>query len=350
MDNEPTEGPQEGAPATPTAGMYSHFTREIESHAIADRTGELMGNAFELAEKIGRVNVGAIQDPRDGTVAHFQIGRDGAQVIPADAWDEYRRFPLWREGLAVLTQLDSFIALVNRHKLTHTAIFACDNLEAPALTAIFDYHPDNADLTANGPEVAGHQVQAMRHRARYAFPLSVEWQAWFGRNGRQMTMGDFARFLETNIADVSDDPIKAWSDAAQAFAKANRASDSAVATPTRLIDLSRKFAIYETAEACEAVNLTSGETQFTFVSEHKQADGKPVDFPSLFSIVIPLFARSTVYYRLIARLRYRLQSGKPVFWFELWRPDLTFETAFNEALEQVRTATELPIYAGSPEI
>ena len=348
MDKEPTEGPQQSAETTPTAGMYSHVTREIEHHAVSDRTGELMRTAFDVAEQIGRVNVGAIQDPRDATVAHFQIGRAGAEVIPAAAWDQYRRFPLWREGTAKLTQLDSFIALVNRHKLTHTAIFADDDLGAPSLTAIFDYHPDNADLTANGDE-AGHQVQAMRHRAHYAFPLSVEWKAWFGRNNAPMTMGDFARFLETHIADVSDDPIKAWSEAAQAFAKANRASDSAVANPTRLIDLSRKFAIYETATSCEAVNLTSGEAQLTFVSEHKQADGKPVDFPSLFSIVIPLFARSTIYYRLIARLRYRLQNGKPVFWYELWRPDLTFETAFNEALEQVRTATELPIYAGSPE-
>lgn len=330
------------------AGAPSPITSSTYRDHIIDRTGELMQAAFETAEKIGRPTIGAIQDPRDGTVAHFQIGRAGAYVIPADEWDSYRRFPLWRDGTAKLTQLDSFIALVNRHKLTHTAIFACDDLDAPGLTAIFDYHPDNADLTANGEE-AGYQVQAMRHRAHYAFPLSVEWQQWFGRNGRQMTMGDFARFLESNIADVSDDPIKAWSEAAQAFAKANRASDSAVANPTRLIDLSRKFAIYETATSCEAVNLTTGEAQLTFVSEHKQADGKPVDFPSLFSIVIPLFARSTVYYRLIARLRYRLQSGKPVFWYELWRPDLTFETAFNEALEQVRTATELPIYAGSPE-
>jgi hypothetical protein len=148
-------------------------------------------------------------------------------------------------------------------------------------------------------------------------------------------MGEFAQFLETQIVDVSDDPVGLWSDQAQAFAKANRATAAdAIATPTRLVDLSLKFKIYETAESCEAVNLTSGETEFTFVSEHKAADGKPVNFPKLFSIVIPIFARSSVFYRIIARLRYRIANGKPVFWYELWRPDLTFETAFNEALKR----------------
>jgi hypothetical protein len=165
-----------------------------------------------------------------------------------------------------------------------------------------------------------------------------------------MSMGDFAAFLETHIVDVSDDGVSAWTEQAQAFAKANRAtSTDAIATPTRLVDLSLKFRIYETAESCEAVNLTSGETQLTFVSEHKAADGKPVDFPKLFSIVIPIFARSSIFYRIIARLRYRIASGKPVFWFELWRPDLTFETAFNDAIATVRADTGLPIYFGSAE-
>lgn len=345
MDNTDTPETTPAPESTGSlGGSYHHSVRET----IIDRTGDLMETAFAVANEHAKVKVGAITDPRDGTVAHFVIGREAAMAIPADSWDEYRRFPLWRSGTAHLTQLASFIALVNRHKLTHSAIFAKDDLKAPALTAVFDYHPDNADLTANG-EAAGHQYQAMRHRASYAFPLSEEWSAWFGLNCQAMSMKDFAAFLETHIVDVSDDPVSGWSEAAQRFAKANRASGSAIADPSRLIDLSRKFAVYETATAVEAVNLTSGEAQFKFASEHKQADGKPVDFPSLFSIVIPVFARSTTFYRLIARLRYRIANGKPVFWYELWRPDLTFETAFNEALDQVAEETGLPIYAGSPE-
>lgn len=318
-------------------------TTAFAAATVADRTGELMATAYNFAEKTLRPEVTEVTDPRTGLTAPVVLTAKGAQPLDPRLWDEYRAHPLYREGTAVLTQLPSFIALVNRFKFGNSAIFAVDDLQAPSLTAIFDYHPDNTHDETD-------QVQSMRHKATYAFPLSKEWQAWFSRDGRAMSMGDFAAFLETHIVDVSEDPVAAWSDQAQAFAKANRATgDGAVATPTRLVDLSLKFRIYETAESCEAVNLTTGETQLTFVSEHKQADGKPVDFPKLFSIVIPIFARSAVFYRIIARLRYRLDRGKPVFWFELWRPDLTFEQAFNEALDEVASKTELPIYAGKAE-
>ena len=317
---------------------------DITYESIADRTGEIMATAFAKAEDHLRTDIKNIADPRDGAQAPFAIGQNGAHsLIPAASWDEYRAFPLARTGKATLTQLPSFIDVVNRFKFAHSAIYAVDDFTKPSLTAIFDYHPENGTTGVN-------PAQPMRHRASYAFPLSEEWKAWIAKNNTAMGMSDFAQFLETRIVDVSDDPVSSWSAPAQKFAKANRATtDGAVASPTRLVDLSLKFRIYETAESCEAVNLTSGETQLTFVSEHKQADGKPVDFPKLFSITIPVFARSTEMFRIIARLRYRLAAGKPVFWYELWRHDLTFETAFNEALATVAEQTGLPIYSGTPE-
>lgn len=322
-------------------------TAALAASTVADRTGELMATAYNFAEKTLRPEVTSVTDPRSGIAAPVVLTPKGAQPLDPRLWDEYRANPLYRAGTAVLTQLPSFIALVNRFKFDNSAIFAVDDLKEPSLTAIFDYHPENVD--ADGV-IHPEPVQSMRHKATYAFPLSKEWQAWFAKDSKPMSMGEFAAFLETHIVDVSDDPVTAWSDQAQRFAKANRATTTdSIATPTRLVDLSLKFRIYETAESCEAVNLTSGETQLTFVSEHKQADGKPVDFPKLFSIIIPIFARSAVFYRIIARLRYRLANGKPVFWFELWRPDLTFEQAFNEAIEQVSAETSLPIYIGTAE-
>lgn len=327
--------------------MTTTETTALAAATVADRTGELMATAYNFAEKTLRPEVTQIADPRTGVIAPVVLTPKGAQPLDPRLWDEYRENPLHREGTAVLTQLPSFIALVNRFKDPNSAIFANDDLTSPSLTAIFDYYPANVDEDG---VLAAERARHRRHKATYSFPLSKEWQAWFGRDAKPMTMGDFAAFLETHIVDVSDDPVTDWSPQAQAFAKANRATNaSSIATPTRLVDLSLSFRIYETAESCEAVNLTSGETQFAFVSEHKQADGKPVDFPKLFSIVIPIFARSTEFYRIIARLRYRLDRGKPVFWFELWRPDLTFEQAFNGALAQVSTETELPIYTGAAE-
>lgn len=327
--------------------MTDTSTIALAAGSVADRTGELMATAYKFAEETMRPEVTLVADPRTGIQAPVLLTPTGARPLDPRLWDDYRANPLYREGTAVLTQLPSFIDLANRFKDPNSAIFAVDDLTKPSLTAIFDYHPANID--ADGV-IAPDRARAARHQATYAYPLSKEWQAWFSKDCKAMSMGDFASFLETHIVDVSEDPVSAWSEQAQAFAKANRATTpSAIATPTRLVDMSLSFRIYETAESCEAVNLTTGETQFAFVSEHRQADGKPVDFPKLFSIVIPIFARQAVFYRIIARLRYRLQSGKPVFWFELWRPDLTFEQAFNETIQQVADETGLPIYIGKAE-
>lgn len=166
---------------------------DITYESIADRTGEIMETAFAKAEDHLRTNIENIADPRDGTQAPFAIGQNGAHsLIPAASWDEYRAFPLARTGKATLTQLPSFIDVVNRFKFAHSAIYAVDDFTKPSLTAIFDYHPENGAAGVN-------PAQPMRHRASYAFPLSEEWNAWIAKNNTPMGMGDFAQFLETRI-------------------------------------------------------------------------------------------------------------------------------------------------------
>ncbi len=302
-----------------------------------------METAFDVAEKHLRAEVVNVTDPRDNTVAPFVLTNGAATPLAASLFDAYRDYPLHRAGTAALTQLPSFIALVNRFKFANSAIFANDDFTKPSLTAIFDYHPENGET---GGEQSAHPTQAMRHKAGYAFPLSKEWQAWISGNAKQMGMGDFARFIEDHIVDVSADPVDMFASASQEFVKANRGT---IATPSKLVEISRGLQVYERAVIKEAKNLSTGEAQFTFDSEHTDGDGKPLTLPTMFSITIPVFARSTEVFRLIARFRYRKTGEGLVFWYELWRPDLTFEIAFNEALDKVASETGLPIYAGSPE-
>ena len=310
---------------------------------VADRTGELMEAAFSVAEDHIKAQPVELIDPRDGTKAHFAVSHSGLAPVEPSAWDAFRPFPLHRTGTVALTQLQSFIDLVNRFKFPHSAIFARDDFTCPSLTAIFDYHPDNAETDG---ESSTNAVQARRHKASYAFPLSKEWQAWIGGNAKPMGMVDFARFIEDNIVDVSADPVETFAKASQDFVSANRGS---LATPSKLVEISRGLQVYERAVIKEAKNLSTGEAQFTFDSEHTDGDGKPLTLPTMFSITIPVFARSADVFRLIARFRYRKTSDGLLFWYELWRPDLTFETAFNEALEEVGSKTSLPIFVGAPE-
>lgn len=312
-------------------------TAELVAAPIAsDRPGELIREAMSAAREEQRVKLVEIVDPLDGTRAPAFITETGVKSLDAEAFDQYRASPTRRKGTATFTRVDSFIEHVNRFKDEDSAIFANEDPKAPRLTAVLDYH------------VAGGFDKDPRHgthRSAYAFPLSPEWTAWFGKNAEAMSMVSFAAFLEDHIVDVLQEP-GTLGEAADAFVKA---TGGKFATPSKLIEIARGLQVNEKSVVKEARNLSSGEAEIVFDVEHTGADGKPLKLPNLFVIAIPVFKRSPVVYRLIARLRYRKTGEGLVFWFELWRPDLVFTDAFEEAVEEVRTKTELPVFLGSPE-
>jgi hypothetical protein len=68
----------------------------------------------------------------------------------------------------------------------------------------------------------------------------------------------------------------------------------------------------------------------------------------MFFISIPVFAKGE-YYRIAARLRYRKTAEGVKFWYDLWRPDLSFDHAFTEAVGKVDAATPATVFFGAPE-
>lgn len=305
----------------------------MTEETIIDRPGELIRDAIEAAREETRVKVATIIDPSDGTEAPFVINGTTAAPISADAFDKYRAKPLRRAGTAAMTRIESFVAHVNRFKDANSAIFAKDDPAAPRLTAVLDYHPGEGE-----PRFGAH-------RTSYAFPLSPEWTAWFGKDAKPMAMVEFASFLEDHIVDVLNESGGLSSDADN-FVKM---TGGKFATPSKLIEIARGLQVNEASVVKEARNLSTGESEFTFDTQHTGADGKPLKMPNLFVIAIPVFARSAVSYRLIARLRYRKTPGGLVFWYELWRPDLVFTDAFEEAVAKVESDTGLPVLIGAPE-
>lgn len=301
-----------------------------------DRAGDLIRSAVETAERLRRAETIELIDPRDGTKAIGYLHADGVEVLPPHALDAYRDRPVSRTGTAKLTRLDSFIALVNRFKSPNSAVFASDASAEPKLTAVIDYNPQSEERTAAEP---------LKHRVEYAFPLSDEWKAWAKHDGTAMAMTDFAMFLEDRIVDVVAD-AKPTSDAAKDFIKKTGGN---IASPSKLIEIARGLQVNEASVLRETRNLSSGEAEVVFQSEHTDAAGNKLVLPNLFMICLPVFARSPVFYQILARFRYRKQGGGIVFWYELWRPDLVFEQAFSEACDEVKAQTSLPLFVGTPE-
>ncbi|MCH4893987.1 DUF2303 family protein [Sphingomonas sp. SFZ2018-12] len=301
----------------------------------------LIKQARQLVEDYVRAEVVDIEEPVTGVTALAVVKGNDVVPLSPHVFDEWRDQPRERKGQARLLSIDSLIAHVNRFKDDGSAIFADNSREAPSITAVIDYHPEGRSDHVS-PRFG-------RHRSVFDFPLSDEWKAWKEKDGEPMSMVDFAAFLENRIIDVlyiipGEDSLP---EDVQRLIDTLGGGDM-VASPNKLMELSRGLQINENAVVQEAVNLASGEGVVRFQSEHTDAHGAPVKVPSLFLIGIPVFANDALY-RIAARLRYRKNGGRLSFWFELWRTDRTFDHAFNMAVERVRAETELPVFMGKPE-
>ena len=299
-----------------------------------------VGETRALMEEYQRPEVVTLTDPATGTSGLFVKGGKSVSAIPATDFDSYRDMPARRRGVAALLSLDSFIDHANRFKDGGSVVFANDDRAAPSLTAVLDYHFEGG-INAVDPRFG-------QHRGTFAFPLSDEWKAWTAKNVQPMKMTDFAEFIEDRINDVLH-VIPEEDEFGEDLQRFMRLSGgSRVAAPERLVELSRGLQVHESSTLREVRRLDSGEGQFMFTSEHSDENGQPLSVPNLFLIGIPVF-RSGPLYRIAARLRYRKTPGGVVFWYDLWRTDRTFDHAFREACERVRTETELPLFFGKPE-
>ncbi len=165
-------------------------------------------------------------------------------------------------------------------------------------------------------------------------------------DGVAMPMADFALFLENNIVDVVADAAPS-SDAAKDYVAKVGGN---IASPSTLINISRNLQVNESSQFREARNLTSGEAEILFTTQHTDASGAKLVLPNLFMICIPVFAQSDEFWQIFARFRYRKSGGSIVFWYELWRVDLVFEGAFSAACDIAANNTGLPLFFGSPEL
>ncbi len=301
---------------------------------MTEETTGPITEARSLIEDYISPKISVLQEPGTKVEAPILVSKDGASALPASIFDDYRAKPLRRKGTATLFDLDSLIAHVNRFKDADTVIFASDQRTSPSITAVLDYHRAGA---AADPRFG-------IHRARFDFPLSDEWTAWAGANKKPLRMVEFAAFLEDHIIDVLGENT----DLPEDMARFVKAIGGNIASPSKLMEIAVGLKVNEKSAVGETVNLSSGEGEITFVSQHTDAKGAPLKVPNIFLIGIPVFKNGPAY-RIAVRLRYRKSDGGLSFWYEMWRDDRVFDDAFNEALGRVRDETTLPVLLGSPE-
>lgn len=282
---------------------------------------------------------------RDGQVIELDerkvlltIGQDGAtKVVPMrDLLAPYDTRPRRREGIAYFEDLDSFVAHANRFKGSTSALFGSRG-KTPQLVSVLDYHQA-------GEDTDGERARFGRHRGSYRFPLSAEWQAWHNPSLGKLGQQDFAEFLESRIVDVVD-PKRAG----DAIADLVSTLGVTLATPPRLLELSRGLQVRVNSKVAQQVTLASGEGQLLYAEEHADEKGAPLKIPTAFLIGIPVFEREDAY-QLLVRLRYRVSQGAVTWALQVHDAERALVDAFEGSCKEAQEQTGLPLFFGLPEV
>jgi uncharacterized protein YfdQ (DUF2303 family) len=239
--------------------------------------------------------------------------------------EEWRIAPERKRGIAKVSTLGSFILLTERHKTEHSTIFAATSWPSPTLTTVIDYHEKDAGNPAFG-----------QHRIHYAFPVTEEFRAWMDADNKPMTQEAFAAFIENRIAEIGD--------AADEDAQYSALFQTGFATPADMMMLSRGLEVNVKSAVKAQHRLASGEAQIVFTEEH---DTK-ITVPGLFMVSVPAFLDADPV-RLPARLRYRVNNGSVMWFYQLYRWKELLRAAILLDLEKVFEETQLPIFEGIPE-
>ncbi|MEO1223354.1 MAG: DUF2303 family protein [Pseudomonadota bacterium] len=319
----------------------------------------------QLLDKIralGLVTVQTMEQQGDET-ASVAFVPDGQRVQNlTEITDTIRPRPRRRTGTAIVADVDSFIAHVNRFKDGHSALFGHLDIEAKppiaTLTSVLDYHEEGASEAA--------LPRWGQHRTYLEMALHKDLRAWLKVDGERMNQRDFAEFMEDRIVDVilpppqlltkGDGEPKDQADGGDFGEKTQDERLAAMAsllggsfaTPSRLSQLSKGLKLTETAKVGSAVNLSSGEAQLVYETEHTDRAGEKLKVPNLFLIAVPVFVGGPRY-RIAVRLRYRVFNGSVSWSTLLVQPEVSIEDAFKGACTRAKDETALPLIMGQPE-
>lgn len=266
----------------------------------------------------------------------FMKGRDPLSTSARSFFEAFRTRPERKTGQAAVETVESFIDLVNRHKTDDSVIFIKTiDCAAPTMTSVINYHPDA------GKDKGNSTAAFCDHQIVYEFPLSDEWKIWSGRSDVPLAQVELANFIEDRIADLTDPTKDEIDDAANRFF-------TTIATPAKMMELSRGLQVTVESKVRDNFKLQSGEASLIFEEVHKDAAGQNINVPGLFYLSIPAFVGGEKK-RIPVRLRYRIINGAVIWRFQLYRADLIIHEAIEKAVQSAKESTKLPVFYGEPE-
>lgn len=300
-----------------------------------------MNDSTTEAEAVARLvtdNIAA------GPISVAGVPSGGAVLIPegftlADTKriiDAFRERPERKTGCADLADIDSLIAHAKRTAVNGaSAVFA--DATRNRVTVIYDY--DHAQSKDADPGAPGWR----HHSASVTMKPSAEFVAW--TSGQPMTQAQFGEFIDERGASLMLPPDGVEADPDDPSVRFGK--------PSEIRATAKAFRLH-TKQSIEASEGPGGNVSVSFLSENMTREGRPIDVPSAFWIVIPLFeGEEDSPTPVRVRLRFKTeQSGNTsvVKWtMKCEGAQRLFAQKFRERAQRVCAETGLPVFFGQAE-
>lgn len=245
----------------------------------------------------------------DATVAPF-IEAEGLHgvVLPPDHdhrlvdLERFAAQPRRKRGQIELHTPKAFTAFAQRHHSgegidSPVVIYA--DAEQGRFTAVLN------DATAGLPGWGDH-------RAVLTLKQTEPWKLWASRDGKIEGQVEFAKHIENGLPEIIDPPAADMLELAQHFNASTRVNFKQA---HRLRDGRKALEYEETIEA-------------------KAGERGTISIPDVFHLALVPYEGSAVV-EVIARLRYRIDSGSLRIGYELVRPKEVQRAAFDAAVDEV---------------
>lgn len=192
----------------------------------------------------------------------------------------------------------------------------------PEVTTVW-VHPTSGRIVAvfddNSQMDPGWRV----HKAVLELESTPEWNHWLEKNNNMMGQEEFAEHIEVGLDDIVEPE------------------------GSKVLEMAQTFHAKTNSTFRQATRLASGETQFQYDEEIQAKAGATgtMEIPSVLMLGIAPFVGEKPY-KVIARVRYRINSGKLSLGYKLDRPDLVRRDALDTIAEKL--GNEFPLtYVGS---
>lgn len=267
--------------------------------SIADSKTEalVVSEITDLAAEAQRVPV---------ATGEVYLVRDGAGGLHTLDTDEYAPTPRRTAAARRVTDAESFVAYVNRHRLDGTEVYA--HTSSSSVVAVIDSHEGNTGAP-------GWQ----KHTLTLALEHTKAWLAWTAHD--LTAVGSKGWFDQLAFAEFIED----------------RALDVIEPDHARLIELATRFEATTKVEFGSAVRQDNGEVKFEYsetVGPKKGTKGD-IDLPKELKLGLRPYIGGPIYY-VTASLRYRIRQEGLVLGFALLRPESILEAAFADIVTEIR--------------